>query len=72
MVRPLTETKMLRAERQEARRQQIYIEEIAGPNTPDEATEPQRLRIVATILVLTFSVFSVMWIVSVGAHEHSQ
>lgn len=58
--------------RQEARRQQIYIEEIAGPNTPDEATEPQRLRIVATILVLTFSVFSVLWIVSVGAHEHSQ
>lgn len=58
--------------RQQARRQQIYIEEVAGPNTPDEATEPQRLRLVATIFVLTFSVFSVLWIVSVGAHEHSQ
>jgi capsular polysaccharide transport system permease protein len=58
--------------RQEARRQQVYIDEVAEPNTPDESTEPQRLRTVATVFVLTFSVFSVLWILSVGAQEHKQ
>ncbi|HEY5225483.1 MAG TPA: capsule biosynthesis protein [Methylovirgula sp.] len=53
--------------RQEARRQQIYIEKIAGPNTPDEAAEPQRLRLIATIFMLTFSVFSVLRRAGLGA-----
>ena len=58
--------------RQEARRQQIYVEEIDGPSTPDDSTEPERLRMIATVFVLTFSVFSVLWIMSVGAKEHKQ
>jgi capsular polysaccharide transport system permease protein len=57
---------------QEARRQQIYVEEVSSPNLADESTEPRRLRGIATIFVLTFSVFSVVWILSVGASEHSQ
>ncbi|HTV33971.1 MAG TPA: hypothetical protein VME69_12860 [Methylocella sp.] len=58
--------------RQEARRQQIYVEEIAMPNLPDESTEPQRLRMIATVFILTFAVFGVLWILSVGAQEHQQ
>jgi len=56
--------------RQEARRKQIYVDEIDGPSIPDDSTEPQRLRMIATVFVLTFSVFSVLWILSVGAKEH--
>jgi capsular polysaccharide transport system permease protein len=62
----------LEVARQESRRQQIYVEEVAAPNLPDESTEPERLRSVATVFVLTFSIFSVLWILSVGANEHKQ
>ncbi len=58
--------------RQEARRQELYIEEVSTPNSPDESTEPERLRAIATVFVLTFSVFSVLWILSVGVREHEQ
>jgi capsular polysaccharide transport system permease protein len=62
----------LEVAQQEARRQQIYVEEVSTPNLADESTEPRRLRGIAAIFVLTFSVFSVLWILSVGAGEHSQ
>ena len=58
--------------RQEARRQHIYIEEIVAPNLPDEATEPERLRSIISVFVLGFALFSVTWILSVGAGEHKQ
>ena len=62
----------LEVARQEARRQQLYIEEVSTPDVPDESTEPERLRAIATVFVLTFSVFSVLWILSVGVQEHKQ
>lgn len=62
----------LETARQEARRQQIYIEEIARPNLPDEDTEPRRLRSVCTVFVLSFAVFSMIWILTVGAKDHAQ
>jgi capsular polysaccharide transport system permease protein len=64
-------TASLEAARQEARRQQIYVEEIVPPNLADESTEPRRLRSVATVLVLTLSVAAILWILTVGAKEHS-
>jgi capsular polysaccharide transport system permease protein len=58
--------------RQEARRQHIYVEEIASPVLPDESTEPRRLRNILTVFVVGFGLFSVGWILAVGAGEHSQ
>jgi capsular polysaccharide transport system permease protein len=58
--------------RQEARRQQIYLESIVAPGLSDEATEPRRLRMIMTVLVLCFALFSVVWIISVGIEEHAQ
>ena len=64
-------TASLEAARQEARRQQIYVVEIVPPNLADESTEPRRLRSVATVLILTLSVAAIVWILTVGAKEHS-
>lgn len=61
----------LEAARQEARRQQIYVEEIVLPNLADESTEPRRLRSVTSVLVLTLSVAAILWVLTVGAKEHS-
>lgn len=58
--------------RQDARRQRIYVEEIAAPNLADESTEPQRIRAILTYLVFGLTIFAVIWILSVGAGEHAQ
>lgn len=57
--------------RQEARRQSIYLEEVVLPNLPDESTEPQRLRMVATIFTLSLAASSVIWLILAGAKEHA-
>jgi capsular polysaccharide transport system permease protein len=57
--------------RQEARRQQIYIEEITKPNLADKSMDPERLRMIATVFTLCFGVFSIVWILFVGAREHA-
>lgn len=57
--------------RQEARRQHIYLEQIVSPNLPDEAGEPERLRMIATIFVLSFAISAVIWILLAGAKEHA-
>ena len=64
--------KSLDVARQDARRQHIYIEPIVASNLPDQATEPRRIRGIFTVLILGFSVFAVLWILSVGAREHKQ
>ncbi|MCL2453044.1 MAG: hypothetical protein FWD08_05275 [Alphaproteobacteria bacterium] len=58
--------------RQDARRQQIYVEEIATPNLADESTEPQSWRMIATVFIFAFAAFGFLWILSVGAQEHQQ
>ena len=56
--------------KQEAMRQQIYIEEVVSPNLPDVATEPRRWRAVAQVFFVTMSGLAVAWILSVGVREH--
>ena len=58
--------------RQEARRQQIYIEEIAAPNLPDQSLEPQRSRIVLTTAVMGFAIFCMVWMLHAASKEHAQ
>lgn len=56
--------------RRDARRQAIYLEQIVFPNSPDESNEPDRIRMIATVFVLSFAAGSVVWILLAGAKEH--
>ena len=56
--------------RNEAQRQQLYLERIAGPNLPDVAMEPRRIRNVLVILVLSLIVWGVLSMVVSGVREH--
>lgn len=56
--------------RLEAKRQRIYIETIVKPNLADMATEPERLRMMITVLVLSLMVFVVVWMMMIGGREH--
>lgn len=60
----------LETARQEARRKHIYIETVASPLRPDEAIEPRQTRITATVFVVTFALFSMVWLVVAGSREH--
>jgi len=65
-------TTALEIAQQEARRKQIYIEEIVTPSLPDESLEPRRTRLIATVLVFSLASFAVAWILLVGARDHAQ
>ena len=56
--------------RNEAQRQQLYLERIAEPNLPDAAMEPRRIRNVLVILVLSLIVWGVLSMVVSGVREH--
>lgn len=77
LTRDLAEKSLAAAEnslelaRQDARRQQVYVEEIAAPNLSDKSTDPERLRMVATVFVTCFGLFAMAWILFAGAREHA-
>lgn len=56
--------------RNEARKQQAYIERIAQPSRPDEAVEPKRLRGILTTLVLGLIAFGIFSMLLAGIREH--
>lgn len=56
--------------RQEAQRKRIYIEAIVSPNLPDESTEPKRLRSIFTVMVLSFAVFVMLYLLVSGGRDH--
>jgi capsular polysaccharide transport system permease protein len=62
----------LQAAEQNAERKKIYVEEVVSPNLPDSDIEPQRFRYILTMFVMSFALFSVFWILSVGAKDHAQ
>ncbi len=65
-------TASLTSARADARRQHIYVEVIAAPNLPDESTQPERLRLVASTFAVSAAAFAIMWLLSVGVREHGQ
>lgn len=56
--------------RQEADRQQIYIETVVRPNLPDEALEPQRWRYFLTVALLSCWSFLMLYLLVSGSREH--
>ena len=54
----------------ESQRQQVYLERISQPSTPDRAQEPRRLRSMVIALLLGLVVFGIASMVIAGVREH--
>lgn len=57
--------------RSEARRQQLYLERVAGPSLADQSLEPQRFYLVATIFVLNLIALMIIWLFVAGIRTHA-
>lgn len=60
----------LQEARNEARRQQAYIERIVQPSLPDKAEYPRRLRGILATLMLGLVAFGVLTMLFAGVREH--
>jgi capsular polysaccharide transport system permease protein len=60
----------LEAARNEAQRQQLYLETISKPNLPDEAILPKRIRGILTVLVLGMLSWGILSMFLAGIREH--
>lgn len=56
--------------RNEAQRQQVYLERIAQPSLPDVAQEPRRLRNILATIVLGFVAWGILSMFLAGVREH--
>lgn len=54
----------------EARRQQVYIDRVAQPNTPDEATRPRRLRGILAVFGIALVTWGVATLLLAALREH--
>lgn len=62
----------LQEARNEARRQQVYVERIAAPSRPDAPVQPRRLRGVLATLALGLMAWGVASMLRAGVREHAQ
>lgn len=62
----------LQEARNEARRQQAYVERIVQPSLPDEAQQPRRLRGIFATFVFTLVVWMILKMMIAGIREHGQ
>lgn len=58
--------------RNEAQRQQLYLERIAQPSLPDAAMEPRRLRAIFAVFALGLIVWGVLSMLIAGIKEHQE
>ena len=58
--------------RNEAQRQQVYVERIAQPSLPDVAQEPRRLRSIAATLALGLLAWGILSLLIAGVREHQE
>ncbi|MCW2411740.1 hypothetical protein [Sphingobium sp. B8D3A] len=58
--------------RNEARRQQVYVERIALPNKPDSPLEPRRMRGILATIVLGLVAWGILSMLVAGVKEHAQ
>ena len=54
----------------EARRQQVYIERVAQPDLPDEATRPRRLRNIFAVFVISLVGYGIVFLLRAALREH--
>jgi capsular polysaccharide transport system permease protein len=60
----------LKQAKDEAIRQQLYLERIAQPSKPDYPLEPRRIRLVVTVVVLSFIMWGILSLLLAGVREH--
>jgi len=61
----------LETARNDAQRQQLYLERLVRPNLPDKAGEPRRVRSVLTVFVVGLILWGVLSLVVASIKEHS-
>jgi len=54
----------------EARRQQVYIERVAEPDLPDQATRPRRLRNIFAVFVVSIVAYGIIFLLRASLREH--
>jgi len=57
--------------REQAIQQELYLQRVVNPNMPVKALYPERLRILATVLVSLLLVYSIGWLIVAGVREHA-
>jgi capsular polysaccharide transport system permease protein len=62
----------LESARNEAQRQQLYLETLVQPNLPDMAIEPRRFRTVGMVFLLGLIVWGVLSLVVASVREHTE
>lgn len=58
--------------RNEAQRQQLYLERLVQPHVPDDAVEPKRVRTVLTVFVMGLILWGVLSLVVASVREHTE
>lgn len=58
--------------RNDARRQNLYLERIVNPNLPDQPTLPRRWFGIFSVLLSSLLAYSLGWLVYAGIREHKQ
>jgi capsular polysaccharide transport system permease protein len=58
--------------RDDARRQQVYLERVVQPNLPDAPIEPRRLRDIFAAIILSLIAFGIAKMLVAGVREHAQ
>ncbi|HTC84477.1 MAG TPA: hypothetical protein VK683_08975, partial [Rhizomicrobium sp.] len=64
-------TASLETARQNAARQQLYLEEIVTPQQPDYPIYPRRLLDIALVFLFSSLLYGISWLVSASVREHS-
>ncbi len=62
----------LQEARNEARRQQAYVERVAQPSLPDDATDPRRIRGILATLIVGLVAWGILTMLLAGVREHKQ
>jgi len=56
--------------RLEALRQQRYLETVVSPRAPDDARQPQRVRMIAAIAAGAMLIYAIIWLLWANVREH--
>jgi capsular polysaccharide transport system permease protein len=65
-------TATLNAARQDARRQQLYLERVVSPGVADKPAEPKRFSAVLAVFGTLLLLYGVGWLIWAGVKEHRQ
>lgn len=62
----------LETARNEAQRQQLYLERVVQPNLPDATNQPKRIRAIVTTFLLSLIVWGIVRLLLAGLREHQE